>query len=471
MRYFKHFLVGLMTSSMALPSGQAQEVSPPPKTATAMPGIIGPDSSNGQDARSGLDVAPDQTPLTGAQDFTLGRPDLRHSYWVPGLSFQNSIQSPVNSASDWVSTSYFVGTISVNATSSHSELGLNYSGGGAVTTSGSVGNGSYHNLAGSQTFNWGRWRVAFLDQFSYLPESAFGFGGVSSLSGAGIGGTLGSTVSGLQTNYSPAQSLFSGTGSRYDNASVVQTQYAINPRASLNATASYGFLRFAQGNSIDTNDAIFSAGYDYQVTKNDLIGVVYRFTNYRFLGDPQAIDEHVVNLAYGRKLTGRLAIQLFAGPDISTFRHAIGTQTDRVSYSAGGTVTYAFSRSAVFASYNHGLSGGSGLLVGSVRDDVAARFSAPLTRRWTANTGIGYALNTAISGSVPGTNSQGLHSLYTSGGLDYALSHTARFTINYTLSYQDATQPICPAGGCGSSYTEHRIWVGIDWHARPFVLR
>jgi len=469
MRYLKHIVISSLVLTFAVRSNAQQADAPPKQGMYAMPGLGGNAKDTDQDATAGMN--PDTTSLTGAEQSTLGSADLRHSYWVPGFEFQNTMQSPLNGANNWVSTSYFVGTASMNVFSSQSQFALNYSGGGSVSNSSSLPGGSYHRLDASQSFTLGRWKIAFLDQFSYLPQSSFGFGGVSNLSAPGIGGVLGSAVPGLQTNYSPAQSLFAGTGPQFNNSAVVQTEYSLTPRASLTATASYGMLRFTQGNSIETNDEIFSLGYNYQVTKNDTLGVVYRFTNYRYLGDPQALNDHTANLAYGRKITGRLALQLFGGPEINTFRHPIGSETQRVSFSAGGEMNYAFARARLSVSYNHGLSGGSGLLVGSVRDDVATRLSFPITRRWRANTGLGYALNTPISGSVPGVGSQGLHSLYASGGLDYALSRTISVNVNYTFDYQDSTQPICPAGGCGSNYKEHQIWVGFQWHARPFVLR
>src|SRR6202023_3805119 len=83
---------------------------------------------------------------------------------------------------------------------------------------------------------------------------------------------------------------------------------------------SYGLLRFVEPGNIDSNDTIFSAGYSYAVTKSDTVGLLYRFSDYRYLGDPQAIGDHVAQVAYGRKVTGRLALQLFIGPEITTFR-------------------------------------------------------------------------------------------------------------------------------------------------------
>ncbi len=470
MRYSNYFAASFLLYVITLPCYAQQQDAAPKQAIYAMPGLSDAPNGAAQDVAP-PDMNPDRTSLTGAQDFTVGTPGLRHSYWVPGLTLENSFQSSYNGSQDWVSTSHFVGTASLNIFSSHSQFALNYSGGGSVTNSNSVPDGYYHNLNTSQSFTWKRWTLAFLDEFSYLPQSTFGFGGVSNLGSPGVGGVLGSIVPGLQTNYSLAQSLFSSTDPRFNNSAVVQTEYALTARSSLTTTASYGILRFTQGNSIETNDEIFSLGYNYQVTKNDTIGAVYRFTNYRFLGDPQALNDHVANLAYGRKITGRLALQLFGGPEINTFRHPIGTETERVSFSAGGLVTYAFRQGGLSITYNHGLSAGSGVLIGSVRDEVGSRFSFPISRRWNGSTGLGYALNKPISGSVSPVGSQSLHSLYASGGLNYALSRNVKVNVNYTFDYQDSTQLTCPAGGCGTNYMQHQIWVGFDWHTRPFVLR
>src|SRR5260370_20286621 len=166
-----------------------------------MAGLRGGEKGAGEDGAP-ADRDADRTSLTGAQDFTVGTPGLRHSYWVPGLTLENSFQSSYNGSQDWVSTSHFVGTASLNIFSSHSQFALNYSGGGSVTNSNSVPDGYYHNLNTSQSFTWKRWTLAFLYEFSYLPQSTFGFGGGSNLGSPGVGGVLGSIVPRLHTNSS-----------------------------------------------------------------------------------------------------------------------------------------------------------------------------------------------------------------------------------------------------------------------------
>ena len=49
-------------------------------------------------------------------------------------------------------------------------------------------------------------------------------------------------------------------------------------------------------------------GYNYLLTRQDTIGAFYRFSAYHFSGQPDAYGNHSINIAYGRKLTGRLGV-------------------------------------------------------------------------------------------------------------------------------------------------------------------
>jgi len=235
-----------------------------------------------------------------------------------------------------------------------------------------------------QEFDWNRWKLSFLDQFSYTTSSTFGLGGGTNIDLPGIGGTLGSDLPGLQGNYVPNQSVFGSIGTRYSNGGVGPD--GVSPLK----TFIHRVLWFlwdialhAIGN-IDVNDAIFSAGYNYQITTKDHVGVVYHYSNYRYLGDPQAFSDHSVQLAYGRKLTGRLGLQLFGGPEITVFRVPLGNETQRVGGAGGVGIAYAFSQGDLGLSYSHGVSGGSGLLVGSSSDQIQIQAARQLARRYAA---------------------------------------------------------------------------------------
>ena len=191
----------LLAATLAMVAGvcaQDQQTEEKPKPAAKTYGPIG---STDQDQNPPPDVMqPDNRPLTGIQEPTVGTPSEKHSYWVPGVSYYNFIQSngqTQGGGSDWTSTSYVAGNISLVENWSRSQLLMNYSGGGDFSTDSAVGNGWFQQLSASQVFNWERWQLTLLDQFAYLPQSQFGFGNSTGLSIPGIGGTLGSGTTGL----------------------------------------------------------------------------------------------------------------------------------------------------------------------------------------------------------------------------------------------------------------------------------
>src|SRR5436309_169292 len=150
--------------------GQAQDPQPPqgeekPKPAAKAYGPIG---SEDQDQNPPPDtLQPDDRPLTGFQQPTVGTPMERHSYWVPGFSYYNFIQSNGNiggGQNSWSSTSYLSGNVSLVENWSRSQLMLNYTGGGNFSTDSAIGNGWYQQVGASQTFNWSRFQLVFLDE-------------------------------------------------------------------------------------------------------------------------------------------------------------------------------------------------------------------------------------------------------------------------------------------------------------------
>src|SRR5258708_33935899 len=83
---------------------------------------------------------------------------------------------------EWNSASYMAGNISLLDAWSHAQLSMNYSGGGSFSTDSAQSNGYFHQFGMTQTFDWRRWQLQFIDQFSYLPDTQFGFGGATKLS-------------------------------------------------------------------------------------------------------------------------------------------------------------------------------------------------------------------------------------------------------------------------------------------------
>jgi hypothetical protein len=453
--------------------GQDQDSNANPKPAAkALPPIGGTDDQDTDQTPDALQ--PDDRPLTGLQQLTTGAPPELHSYWIPGVTYTNFIQSNAlgqGGGNGWNSTSYFVGSLSLLQNWSNSQLSLNYSGGGEISSDSTIGNGQYQQLGVVQTFQWRRWQLTLLDQFAYLPESEFGFGAGSGIQTPGVGGGLAPGLPGLQNGFTPSQSILTAAGPRYTNSFGTQVSYTISRRSSVTFGGVYGILRFTQPGNIESNNAILNAGYNYQVSKTDTLGLSYDFIAYHYLDFPQAMGVQAIQGVYGKRITGRLALQISGGPEIINFRESSGTGT-QTRYIAGtglAGLTYALAGGSLSANYSHGVTGGSGVFQGATTDQVTGSATRRLSRVWSGNFNLGYAHNTSVVGGTA-TQNQEYNTVYVGAGVQRPLSRTLDFRLSYTANIETSSNATCVGPNCGTSFTTHMISVGMSWRARPFVL-
>jgi hypothetical protein len=445
----------------------------PKPAARAYPVILDSIDQQGQTADQQPNLQADTAPLTGLQTPTIGSQPLLHSYWLPGFQYAGIFQSrdEGGSGAGWTGNHYMVGSLSLLEAWSHAQLALNYSGGGFLSNDKSIGNGNFQQMGLAQNVSLGRIQLQFLDQFSYLPESQFGFGGVTSLAAPGSGGTLAPLPPGLGSNVTPNQSIFSSAGPRYSNTFATQVSYATSERGSITVAGSYGILRFVDAGDFDDDNALGSLGYNYALTSRDSLGVVYRLSTFHFSGNAQAISDQTASIAYSRKITGRLALQLYGGPELTELRVRTNGQSSRLSGSGSASLNYVLQRGGLSVSYSHGTTGGAGILLGSTSDLVNLGGNRQISRRWTALGSFGYAYNRSIS-TGPSANSQpGFNSWFVTAGLTRLLSPDASFSFGYTARFQTSSTAACPIAACGTSLTQHQVSVGLQWNARPMVIR
>ncbi len=450
---------------------QQNDAPPKPAAKVLLPIGVGDDQEANQPIGA---MQPDDRPLTGFQQLTVGTPPERHSYWIPGISYTNFIQSNAvtqGGGSGWYSTSYMVGNLSLSQNWSTSQLSVNYSGGGTLSSNSTVGNGQFEQFGASQTFDWRRVQLTFLDQFSYLPASQFGFGAGTPLAVPGVGGPLAPNLPGLQNGFTPNQSIFAALGPRYSNSFGTQLNYALTPTNSLTFGGVFGILRFTELGNIESNDVNLNAGYNLQVSRSDTLGLSYRFSTYHYLDSPQAIGDHLAQAVYGKRLTGRLALLLSGGPEVTDYRvpQGPGTKTQYIAPSASANLTCAFPAGGLSLSYNHGVNNGGGVLLGATSDQVMGSGTRKLTRIWSGNASVGYARNTNLGGAT-GTQTLAFNAIYVGAGLQRPLSRTTNFTLNYNANIQTSNNTTCVVANCGANFTTHVITVGLEWRAQPFVL-
>jgi hypothetical protein len=477
-------LVFILTTAAAATRAQEPQEPPPQQEPTpeqtqpkpagrGLPGMEDQDNNSNQDNNQ---WQPDNTPTTGLENPTLGAPSLRHSYWVPGAQYGLMMQSsPFGaSGSSWYETNYLSGNLSLLKEWSHSTLALNYSGGGVITNEPGIGgNGAFQQLGAGQSFQFRRWLWQWSDQFSYLPESQFGFGAGTGLAAPGVGGTLGPSVPG--SGFSPNQSIISAVGPRISNSFIVQGTYTFSRRQSVTVAGLDGVLHFTETNNADSQNYLGSIGYNYLLTKEDSIGLAYRFNSFHFPGQPQAYGDSSFNVAYQKKITQRLALQASAGPDFINYRIPIGGKSTQNAWDANASLTYGVKRGSFGVSYFHGLSSGGGVLIGAEVDQVTVSGTHQISRLWSANANFGFSRNRALNSADALTLGFGNYdSYFAGGGLTRPIGRYANIAVSYTAYIERANGAVCTGPGCvagsTSNQTQNTVTLYVNWHMRPFVI-
>jgi hypothetical protein len=445
---------------------------PKPKPAArGIPGLSDPNSTVEEDQQP-TNWQPDNGPATGLQAPTLGSPELGHSYWVPGFIFGSTIESrpPGQLATGgWYANNYVGGEMSLLQESGRSAFALNMSGGGYFTTDSLENNGGFAQLSSGYSLTLNRWSFQLFDYFSYIPESQFGFSVGTGLALPGVTGTLGPAVPGLAASVVPTQSIYSALGPRYSNAFAGQATYLFSRRASITLGGSYGFLNFTQPGNINDQMTVGNVGFNYTLSPHDTIGVLYRFTGFHYEGEPQALGTNIVNFVYQKKIAQRVALSLFGGPQFTYYRVPINNQSSSTSGSGGVSLTYGFERSNLTASYFHGLTAGSGVLLGSITDQATVSMQRQLTRVWSGAINFGYSRNSALA-AVAGTPKTVYDDWFVGGSLSRPIGRNIQVAGTYEATFENVSPPSCAGTVCNSSYTQNVIVITFEMHTRPFVL-
>jgi hypothetical protein len=282
----------------------------------------------------------------------------------------------------------------------------------------------------------------------------------------------------MGTGYVPNQSIYASSGPRYSNATAIQMTYATSPRGSITASGSYGLLNFVDPGNVDNDTTIATVGYNYALSHEDSIGAFYRFGGYHYPGQPQAFGNQSFNIAFSRRRTGRLALQLYGGPAITTFRVPVGGQTNEIGANAGGMVTYALKDGELTGNYIHGLSGGSGVFTGSNVDQVGFSATHRLSRVWSGHLNFGYAHNTTVVSHTAASSTAATFPSYSSwffgGGVNRPLGRNTILAIAYNATTYSYSQSGCTGSSCNGSQNSNNftnyVTINLQWHTRPFVL-
>jgi hypothetical protein len=426
-------------------------------------------------------LLPDNTALTGPQDPSIGVPSTNHSYWTPHVDLAVTVDSePPDGAGNsglttWTSLS---GGVDLRWMSGRSDMTLGYIGGGIFSNDASSSSGIVQDLNFVDRFNFRRWALTVIEQAAYTPETAFGSGGFPGISLPGGSGGLGGLI--------PGQTIITNEGQRFVNTSLGEVDVFLTPRSSLTFTGGYSLLHSFNENLLDYGDLIAQAGYNYQVTRKDTVGVSYVFSGFRYGNFDESINSNTLQLSYGRKITGRLAFRIGAGPEFATITTPVtpgtgvgtsgpptGGSTSNLYWSLYTSLQYQMERTSLSATYSHGVSGGSGVFAGSLADTVTGSVARQLSRVSSGILNVGYSRNTelAVNGvaQTPLSN-QPFDYWFTEVNYTRSWGRSLHMNVGYQLQYQNSNSSFCSGVGCGSSFVRNLITFGVGWRKAPIPI-
>ena len=465
------------TNQAQAPQGQQNEeqpAAPIPAYHSPLASAAGGDESDQQ----AQPMTPDTTPLSGAQVLTLGSVEGNHNYWQPHVDiFESVVSNPEESPnqSGWGTWLSLSGGVDLHRTSGDSDLMLSYLGGGTFSTDSSVGDGVVQQLGVSDKFTLRRWTLSVLDEVSYLPGAGFGFGGLGD-GGLSTGGSVGvGSTFGL-----PGQTALTGFGQTLENAATGEADVNLTPRTSLTFVAGYSLLQYSRSGLLNSTEANFRGGYNYLLTRKDTIAALYTYSALRYSNFNQSIDVHTIQASYGRRVTGRLAFQVAAGPQIAEFRTPIpgssGSTTTTTNsstqfdWSLMANAQYQWQRTNLALSYNHGVSAGAGVLGGSVADIASGSITREMSHTFSSGLTAGYSRNHGLAIGSTTPLGQNYDYWFAGASFSHPIGRTLGLTFSYQMQYQNSSNAFCIGTTCGTSLMTQTISVGLGWHEKPLLF-
>src|SRR5437879_10101856 len=239
----------------------------------------------------------------------------------------------------------------------------------------------YHDAAISQEISFRRWTLQLRDDVLYSWGPGFGSRFAGGPAQAGQNGSLES----IQPSLASTGTIQTALARQLSNTALGEIDYARSRRTTLTLVGSYGLLHFLDAGYINSQTVTGRVGYNYALSGRNNIALTYDHNLITFVGASSRLQTDLAQMAFGRKATARLALQLAAGPQLIHFDYFSETKRQRLSWSASGSLTYQWRRTGYSLSYFRGVTAGSGVFFGSNSQTITATANHELTRFWSAS--------------------------------------------------------------------------------------
>jgi hypothetical protein len=422
-------------------------------------------------------------PLSGGQVLTPGSAGESQSYVLPSLQwtgFANSNPQITATGASSALQNTLVGNLTLQRVKRNSKLNLDYAGGGLLYSGGGnetagipgPSNGTFHSLGITQSVQGRRWGMTLSDQFSFLPESPYGFSGYGGLGsfGQGLGGGYLAEAPLLNPSVEPGQSILTRRARRLGNVFMGEVDYIAGPRSTITATGLYGNLHFLDPGFLDSRYWRFMSGYNYALTRRDTLAISYSHSEFNFDIADRDISNDDFMFSYGRKLRGRLAVQLSAGPLISQISEGPGNSETRYFVTTYNSLKYSLEKGRVEASVGRFATGGSGVITGAQTTVASFSVGHELSPKLFGSFHVSYAFNEPLQREGITGPRPDYKNLQAGADISRELGPRMSIYFLYFLQRQDSTVPLCFDASCGNIILRHVVGAGFNWHGRPIRL-
>jgi len=410
---------------------------------------------------------PDTNTLSGAEVFGVG--SLQHSrdLFDPSITVSSLGQSGATDATGQTALHAITlvgGSLNFNHIWSRYHFTTTYNGGETLGY-GIQQNTMYHNLAVSQDIVWQRWRLHLRDNFAASPGAASTGSGMG---GPGLIGQFSSTLANspntLGQRFQPSETIQTGQAMRYMNAVLGEAEYSFSRRSAFTFSGSYGLLHFTDAGYIGSHMLNAQAGYDYLLNPKNSIAVLASYGKIDYTGASNSTVDYLANLAFGRKITGRLAFQAAGGPEQIRVNGAGNGNFQLWTWSVNAALTYERRRSGISVAFVRGLTGGSGVYFGARSNTLNGSLRHQFTRFWSASVNGGHAYNTNLAPAGVATFS--FNTWLLGANVERQLGRHAQVGFNYGLVKQN-NPAVCPVASCGATGFQHSLGMTVNWHLLP----
>lgn len=446
------------------PASPVQPVSPLEKDSAAHTMPV-PAAHSGLAAYGSLNdgndqVEPDTHTLSGGETFGLGSLFGFRRIFDPALYFSESADTGIVSGQINSVTS-FGGSLALRQDWGPYRFTAVYRGARTFYRPNSLYDQTYHDLGLSQVIEAGRWTLRVRDDLTYAPQAIFG-----GLDTGGLGfSSLSNLLSYIQPTLAQGQTISTGRARRLGNTILGEADYALSRRTTLTFTGSYGLLHFLDPGYIDSHEINGRLGYDYALSPKDTISFIYGYDRTVFGTNSGIIDANNAQMAFGRRVTGRLAFQVAAGPQLLSFHNFSAPLARKLSWNLSSGLTYAFRRTGYSLSYSRGLTSGSGVVYGAETNVITASMNHAFTRFWSGTVDGGYALNSSLA-----TNASTGRYNYWFGGVNLGrqVGRHLQIDLSYEFQQQTTSNAICQVASCGSTGLRQVFGITVQWH--PWMI-